>query len=301
MGFKTEDNPGINKVLGVQWNVDKDEFQFDFQDVINAMEDFKPTKRDVVSATAQIFDPLGVVAPVAILFKMFCQQLCEARIGWDEIVTGSLLEKWKCLLAMMKETRVITVPRCLLRDVPLPCSSVRLIGFCDASTKAYAAVVYVRLETEENVDVKFVAAKTRVAPVGGVTIPRLELLSAVLLSKLITGISSALESELQLDEAVCFTDSKVSLFWIQGVTHEWKQFVENRVNAIRRLVPPQHWRHCPGKDNPADIPSRGMSTMSLSESSLWLQGPSWLHSKECLPGSPDDPRRPQFLTTVIVR
>ena len=112
----------------------------------------------------------------------------------------------------------------------------RLIGFCDASAKAYAAIVYVRLEDEGNVDVKFVAAKTLVAPVGGMTIPRLELLSEVLLSKLITSINSSLESELQLDEAVCFTDSKMSLFWIQGVTHESKQFDENRINTIRMLV-----------------------------------------------------------------
>ena len=113
LGVKTEDKPGINKVLGVQWNVDRDEFQFDFQDIISAMEDLEPTKRDVASATARFFDPLGVVAPMTIWFKMFCQQLCEARIGWDEILTGSLPKKWKCLLVMMKETRVVTVLRCL--------------------------------------------------------------------------------------------------------------------------------------------------------------------------------------------
>lgn len=150
-------------------------------------------------------------------------------------------------------------------------------------------MVYVRLESRESVDIKFVAAKTRVAPaVGNVTIPRLELLSAVLLSKLITSVHSALEYELQLDHAVCFTDSKVSSYWIQGADHEWKQFVENRVNTIRRLVPLQHWRHCPGKENPADIPSRGASTEVLSESSVWLQGPHWLCSRDCLLGPSSD-------------
>ena len=284
LGVKAEDKPGINKVLGVQWNVDRDEFQFDFQDVISAMEDLEPTKSDVTSATAWLFDPQGVVSPVTILFKMFCQQLCEARIGWDEILTGSLLEKWECLLVMMKETRVITVLHCLHWHDPLPCNSMTLIGFCDASTEAYAAIVCVKFETEGNVDVKFVAAKTRVAPIGGVTIPRLELLSAMLLSKLITGISSTLKSELQLDKAACFIDPKVSLFWIQGVTHKWKQFVKNRVNTITSLLHPQHWRLCPGEDNPTDIPSRGTSTTTFIESSHWLRGPDWLHFKECLPG-----------------
>ena len=93
LGVKTEDEPGNNKVHGVQWNVDGDEFQFDFRDVIPMMKELEPTKRDVAGATIKFFNPLGVAARVTILLKMFGQQLCEAKIGWDEILTGSLLEK----------------------------------------------------------------------------------------------------------------------------------------------------------------------------------------------------------------
>ena len=111
------------------------------------------------------------------------------------------------------------------------------------------------------------------------TIPRLELLSALLLSKLLDSVRMALESNLPLDNPVCFTDSMATLYWIQGVHHEWKQFVENRVSAIRRLVPPEYWRHCPGRENPANIPSWGMGASELSESPLWLNGPDWLWYK----------------------
>lgn len=111
------------------------------------------------------------------------------------------------------------------------------------------------------------------------TIPRLELLSALLLSKLITSISAVLESELLLSDPVCFAYSKAALYWIQGVNHEWKQFAENRVTTIRGLVQPQHWGHCPGRENPADIPSRGMGASTLAETPLWLDGPDWLYSK----------------------
>ena len=121
---------------------------------------------------------------------------------------------------------------------------------------------------------------TRVAPVGGATIPRLELLSALLLSKLIDSVHTALEPELQLGDPMCFSDSKVVLYWIQGTKHEWKQFVENRVNTIRNLVAPQHWRHCSGRENPADIPSRGMNASELADTPQWLHGPDWLHSIE---------------------
>ncbi len=126
------------------------------------------------------------------------------------------------------------------------------------------------------VSVQFLAAKTRVTPVVGTTIPRLELLSALLLSKLMSSVHAALEQELNLSDPLCFSDSKVALFWIQGTRHEWKQFVENRVNSIRRLIAPQHWKHCPGRENPADIPSKGMSVSELVDTSLWLHGPVWL-------------------------
>ena len=212
---------------------------------------------------------------------MFAQQLCEAGVGWDEFLTGDLLKKWKRLLAVMKDAPTISFSRCFYRDPLCSIQSAKLVGFCDASSRAYTAVVYLKVVSDTNqVDIRFVAAKTRVAPTNGPTIPRLELLSALLLSKLIDSVHSALQQELQLNDPTCFTDSKVALYWIQGTNHEWKQFVENRVNTIRQLVAPNHWKHCPGKDNPADIPSRGASASELSENPLWLNGPDWLCSNE---------------------
>lgn len=134
--------------------------------------------------------------------------------------------------------------------------------------------------------IKFVAAKTPVALVGGATIPRLELLSALLLSKLIDSVNITLEGELQLSDPVCFSDSRAVPFWIRGTSHEWKEFVENRVSTIWSLVPPQHWKYCPGKENLADIPSKGMGASELVDTPLWLHGPDWLHYGEELQEEP---------------
>ena len=131
-----------------------------------------------------------------------------------------------------------------------------LQGFCDASCRAYAAVVYLRIETLNGIHVRFVAAKTRVAPISGQTIPRLELLAALLLASLITNVFKALEPEMSLGKSSCFTDSKAVLYWIKSTDKEWRQFVQNRVNQIRSLVPVEAWAHCPGTENPADILSR---------------------------------------------
>lgn len=161
--------------------------------------------------------------------------------------------------------------------------SYNLCGFSDASLKAYAAVVYLLVETSAGRHIKFVASKTRVSPLKLQTIPRLELLSALLLARLMSSISQALESELMLSRLQCFSDSTVALFWIKGVEKSWKPFVHNRILEIRRLVPPECWAHCSGLTNPADIPSRGHTPRQLADSQLWREGPEWLKT--------DDPSR----------
>ena len=45
----------------------------------------------------------------------------------------------------------------------------------------------------------------------------------------------------------------VALAWIQSDAHRWKQFVANRVTKIQELTGREHWTHCPGKENPADL------------------------------------------------
>ena len=128
---------------------------------------------------------------------------------------------------------------------------------------------------------QFLCAKTRVAPLKKLTIPRLELLSALLLARLISTIRHALETEIELSDSSCHTDSQVVLCWIQGRNKEWKQFVQNRVIEIRELVPASRWRHCPGAHNPADIPSRGVSPLELREKQdLWLYGPAGIALSE---------------------
>ena len=80
------------------------------------------------------------------------------------------------------------------------------------------------------------ASKTRVSPLKTQTIPRLKLLSALLLARLISSITQALESELELSTLRCYTDLTVALFWIQGVGRGWKPFMQNRVSEIRNKV-----------------------------------------------------------------
>lgn len=90
-------------------------------------------------------------------------------------------------------------------------------------------------------------------------------------------VSRALQMELALDPPSFFSDSKVALYWIKGKERNWKPFVQNRVDQIRKLTVAEDWHFCPGVENPADIPTRGADPTQLTSNSLWLHGPDLLH------------------------
>ena len=108
------------------------------------MELLEPTKRNLVSITTMFFHSLDIVCPVTVLFKMFYQQLCEAKVGWDDFLSDEFLERWSQLLSMLKGARLISIKRCV--DQLVNTKAARLVGICDASSKAYAAVVYLRVK-----------------------------------------------------------------------------------------------------------------------------------------------------------
>ena len=70
-----------------------------------------------------------------------------------------------------------------------------LHAFGDASEKGYhCSVVYLRVPRKDGTfDVSLVMARARVAPLKRVTLPRLELLGALMCSRLIVFVRSALK------------------------------------------------------------------------------------------------------------
>ena len=115
-------------------------------------------------------------------------------------------------------------------------------------------------------------------------------MSAVLLARLITRVTAALTPELALKTPICYTNSQISYYWIHGLDKGWRPFVQNRVDEIRKLVPSINWRHCPGSEDPADIPSCGLSLAELVDSDMWLHGPSWLTSRGSHSEEDDPPK-----------
>ena len=275
----SEQHQSYEKVLGLIWDRQKDTLKFDFEEILKDVSVETVTKRSILSSTAKIFDPLGVLSPVVIMLKILFQQICKEKCDWDTSVKEDVKENFVKVISDLKLTESAEFERPYFSsdDSKDIVNSVELHGFSDASTKAYGACVYIvyRMKTGESV-VSLVAAKTKVAPIDGETIPRLELLAALILARLISSVKAALQGKIEITQTYSWCDSQITLFWILKTGKVHKPFIENRVNEIRKIVPPQQWKYCPTDQNPADIASRGQKASILKESKRWWEGPEFL-------------------------
>ena len=152
-----------------------------------------------------------------------------------------------------------------------------LHGFSDACEDAYAAVIYLRMiDSDNNVHVSLVASRTKVAPIKHLSVPRLELCGALLLSRLLTHSKNVLS--MSVNDVVAWTDSTVVLSWLSGNPHRFKTYVGNRVAQIISEIPSERWKHVAGTDNPSDCASSGLYPSELIHHQLWWNGPTWLIS-----------------------
>lgn len=152
------------KALGLLWDSVKDTFIFKvdlkFNDVI--------TKRNFLSQSAKLFDPLGLLSPCTISIKIFYQQLWALKLGWDTPFPDKLQERWKVFQQEFELVNVIQIPRWIYTCE----KSISLHGFSDASEKAYAGVIYaVQPDEDGNINVTLLAAKAKVAPLKVISIP----------------------------------------------------------------------------------------------------------------------------------
>lgn len=261
------------KLLGLTWNRTADIFQYS---VILPQETGPVTKRKVISEIAKLYDPLGWAAPSVIIAKVLIQKLWISGVEWDDEIPSNLLSDWHNYRIGLLKLTEIRIPRWFgssFRE-----SKIDLHGFSDASKIAYAAVVYIRLVNNDGtVHVSLVTAKTKVAPIKQISIPRLELCGALLVTRLLVEVAEVLG--INKGDIRAWTDSTVVLAWLNSHPSRWQTFVSNRTSEILSTLEYQQWSHVPSGQNPADCASRGVSPSNLVESRIWFNGPEFL-SKE---------------------
>lgn len=262
------------KALGITWQPKTDAFVFKPSEV-KQVEHW--SKRQVLSEIAKLFDPLGWLAPCIARAKILMQDIWRLPKGidWDSKLPDHIVDQWAPIFNELTSQIPIQVPRWL--KFSNNNEKIEIHAFCDASMLSYACCVYMRIiHSNGTVSCNLIAAKTKVSPVKAITIPRLELCAAVLLSRLVTRCIRALSlTEYRL---FAWSDSKVVLAWLSAHASKWNVFVSNRVSEIQQAFDVSNWLHIPSKQNPADLASRGCSISELGNANSWWHGPAFLTS-----------------------
>ncbi|XP_037391858.1 uncharacterized protein LOC119262748 isoform X1 [Pygocentrus nattereri] len=147
-------DPSIEKVLGIQWNLEDDTFGFKVS--VNR----KPlTRRGILSTVSSIYDPLGFLAPFVLKGKQILQALCKSGCGWDKVISDAMLNQWKTWLQDTEHLSGLRINRCMKPKGFGTVISAQLHHFCDASEVGYGTVSYIRFASDRNVHVSLVSSQ----------------------------------------------------------------------------------------------------------------------------------------------
>ena len=257
------------KVLGLNWNTKTDTLSLSLAKLIkqtNSTE--KVSKRSVLSLSSNFYDPLGFVEPVTVKAKIMMQELWKHNLKWDKELPESFKENWVKWLKEIQNLTTLEIPRQYFNNVG---SEVQLHVFCGSSQLAYGAVAYLRGTTPKcGTKCTFVMSKSKVAPIKLQTMPRLELLGAVLGAELAKYLSNTILPKFHTSQIILWSDSQIVLSWISSPKPLRQQLVRHRVQLIRDITSQSTWRYCPTASNSADLITRGIDAKAfISKQQSW--------------------------------
>jgi hypothetical protein len=162
-------------------------------------------------------------------------------------------------------------------------STFQLHGFADASQVAVCAAIYAVEYCHGEIHTQNLLVTKSCVALKGPTIPRLELVAAHTLSKIINNVTRALQ-DAPITEVHYWSDSTTALHWLchKGT---WSIFVRNLVNKIQELTNNSKWWYVPTLDNPRDLGTRGIAPSKIGD--FWLKGPRYLANQDDWPTQPE--------------
>ncbi|KAK5986001.1 hypothetical protein GCK32_005613 [Trichostrongylus colubriformis] len=236
------------------------------------------TKRTALKAMASTFDPLGLLTPLFFKLKMFIQDLWINKYDWDDSFDEATTTRYQAIIKDVKGFR---------KDIPRYINTTKnarydLVLFYDASQRAYAAVAYLVCRPNRGQSFSSVIfSKSKLATAGKATIPRLELMAAVLAAKLVRFIRKQLNIE--FESVNILSDSQIALYWIHS-SKQLKTFVNNRVKYIKQVMDElseakiiNQLHYVNTEENIADCAMRGLSASELIHHRWWLVARSTLY------------------------
>jgi hypothetical protein len=202
------DNEDGVTTLGLLWNPKNDKLQVTSNlTLMQPTNTTECTKRQVLAITASIFDPLGLLSPAIIAYKIFLQKLWQDKLQLDKLLPVHLQQEWNQLFQTIPTLSQLKINRKVI------CSSatnIQLHRFCDSSEQAYGACLYLRsIDNNNKTSCELWCFTSKMALLKQLTIPRLEFCAATLLAKLYKKAIRALN--MTIHESYLWTDSSIVL------------------------------------------------------------------------------------------
>ncbi|XP_068224998.1 uncharacterized protein [Palaemon carinicauda] len=276
-----EVTPDVVKIFGLKWNR--------ITDCISSpkleLDSKANTKRLILKSIASNFDPYNYNGPILNRARLFMHELqLNTSLGWDTELSIEQQREWRNIAKQVNMTPPIEVPRVVGERN----GSYRLIAFTDSSKIIYGTTIFIQcIETKQ---VSFVLAKNRLVnkQLESKSIPSLEFQGIVLGTETLLDLSKDLAGPqcpkpIRIVESVLYTDSIVSLSWINSYVNKLDKmnkrsvFIMNRLDHIQRTCENNPVRFCfvSGILNPADCITRPMSYKQLLKTN-YFTGPEFL-------------------------
>ncbi|XP_055614764.1 uncharacterized protein LOC129761087 [Toxorhynchites rutilus septentrionalis] len=237
---------------------------------------YVPTKREMLKLVMSLFDPLGFITFFLIHGRILIQEAWAAGLDWDTPINDQLLSKWSRWLSQFSTLNNLQIPRGYFRHRVYEPKQLHV--FVDASKEAYASVAYITATGPKGIEVALVSAKSKVAPIKVLSVPRLELKAAVLGTRLAEAVISS--HSFEVNRKFFWSDSKTVLAWINSDHRRYHQFVGVRIGEILSSTRMNEWRYVRSGENPADPGTKWGTGPRFDLKSLWFRGPSFLYGPE---------------------
>ena len=310
VSVKLPDAIDEEKVLGLYWDVQKDQFYVKFAmreadkkfleegglavDDETSLADassipivksvaLKLTLRIALSLHAKTHDPIGLVLPTrmigALLFRESLQLIkkgVKGKIPWDQTLPEDLIVQWVVYFEMLVKLEDIKFNRSIKPSNADPKCDPGLITFEDGSKDAFGANAYALWQLLDGKKAcNLIMSKAKLAPLLQLGEPfRNELCGAVHAARLTEWICE--HSDIKFGYRVHFLDSQIVQAMTARDSYGFNTFAALRIGEIQQKTDIHCWLHIPSKENISDVLTRGAPPSMLGEDSIWQHGPEWL-------------------------
>ena len=280
------DEGNEHSALGVKWDTTTDTLSLTLK-----LPQREFTKRGILSVIGSLYDPMGFISPIILGGRLFQREVLPRRntdretskLHLDDPLPPELQSRWQTWCASLQGLEKIVLPRCLHPADITPVSH-HLCAFSDASDVAMGYVVYLLTEDSTGKNhLGFICGNSRVAPKNCSSIPRMELNAALFAARAVDAVKRTFT--IPITSCIYFTDSRIVLGYLTNTSARFTNYVERRINDIKRLSLSVDWFYVKSKDNPADKASRPTTPHQLSNSN-WFSGPQFLINGGLLDSTP---------------